>query len=58
MRIVVTAALLLSSALAWAVPAAIPHQGRMIDSTGVPIEGTHALKVRLWDAPQLRGARL
>ena len=41
--------LLLSSA-ALAVPTELAHQGRLMDSVGVPYSGTHYLTFRLYDS--------
>lgn len=41
------AALLLPS-LAWAAPVELPHSARVLDSTGMPINGAHTVRVSLW----------
>ena len=38
-------------ALALAVPLQLAHQGRLLDAAEAPLEGTHELKFRLYDAP-------
>ncbi len=35
---------------AWAVPAQLAHQGRLLDVEGVPLEGHHTLTFALYDA--------
>ena len=34
-----------------AVPTNLTQQGRLLDSNGVPVEGTHVLTVQLFDGP-------
>jgi hypothetical protein len=43
--------LTLLSVLAFAAPQQVPHQGRLLDASGAPVDGTRALTFRLWDAP-------
>lgn len=45
------AASLLASASALAVPMELTHQGRLLDSTGTPLDGGHDLTFTLSDAP-------
>lgn len=42
-------AMLSVPAIASAAPLEIPHQGRLVDSTGVPLEGDHNVTVSLFD---------
>ena len=41
---------LLLSAPAWAVPAQLAHQGRLLDAEGAPLDGSHTLSFTLFDA--------
>ncbi len=41
--------LFLSSTAAWAAPAQLGHQGRLLDDAGVPVEGEVSLLFRLYD---------
>lgn len=36
--------------MAWAVPAAVTHQGRLLDASGAPVEVSTTVRVSLWDA--------
>ncbi|MCP4238960.1 MAG: collagen-like protein, partial [bacterium] len=47
--LVALASLLAGSAMA--APIELSHQGRLLDSTGHPIDGSHNLDVALYDAP-------
>ena len=40
---------LLVSSTASAVPLSLHHQGRMMDATGVPLDGTYTLHIKLYD---------
>jgi hypothetical protein len=56
LRLILTSALLFTGALltaptAWALPTAVPHYGYALDANGAPIEGQHAVRIALWDAP-------
>ena len=43
-------AALLLAAPAWAVPAQLAHQGRLLDAEGASLEGSHTLSFALYDA--------
>ena len=49
-KMFLVAAVLLAASTAWAVPAQLAHQGRLLDVDGVPLEGQHALTFALYDA--------
>ena len=52
-RIPTLAALLfLLPSLAWAVPGQLSHQGRLVDSDDVPLEGDHSLHFTMHDAEE------
>ena len=42
--------LILISLAAWAVPVQMTQQGRVVDSSGVPLEGTHIFEYRIYDS--------
>lgn len=41
--------LILVPSASWAAPVELTWQGRLLDATGLPLEGSHTLRVRLWD---------
>lgn len=42
---------LLFSTIAFGVPQQLTQQGRLLDSDGIPVEGTHVITTQLFDAP-------
>ncbi len=50
--LVALAASLVGLAAAGAVPLQLTHQGRLLDADQAPLEGTHELTFRLWDAAE------
>ncbi|HCP45299.1 MAG TPA: collagen-like protein, partial [Deltaproteobacteria bacterium] len=48
--LVVTALAVAVASPAWAVPAKFTQQGRLLDTGGQPLTGTHALAFSLYDA--------
>ena len=42
--------LILVSLAAWAIPVQMTQQGRVVDVSGVPLEGTHIFEYRIYDA--------
>ncbi len=51
MRLTTSLALLLSCSVASAVPLEFTHQGRLMDTSGVPITGDHSIEFRIYDDP-------
>ncbi len=51
MRTALVLALLVAGTTAAAVPTELAHQGRMFDTTGLPIDGSHDVTVSLYDTP-------
>ncbi|MBT3224374.1 MAG: hypothetical protein HN348_35350, partial [Proteobacteria bacterium] len=46
-----SALMLLVPSIGWAAPMQLLHQGRMLDSTGVPLQGVYDVTVTIYDAP-------
>ncbi len=40
------------AASAWAAPETLPYQGRLLDASGEPINGTHDLTFRLYESEE------
>jgi hypothetical protein len=38
--------------MAWAIPGQLSHQGRLMDSSDVPIEGEHTLMFTIYDSEE------
>jgi hypothetical protein len=51
MRRFLFAVALAAPGVALAVPALLPHQGRLTDTTGQPVTGTHTVTFALYDVP-------
>ena len=47
LQLALGAALIVPS-LAYAAPDMMSHQGRLVDSAGAPIDGSHTVTVTLW----------
>lgn len=45
--------LVLVPSIAFAFPRELPHQGRLTDALGEPLDGTYDVHFTLWDAPSL-----
>ena len=52
MRMIPTLLSLLLPLSALAIPAEIPHQGRLFDADGAPLDGAHRLTFALYDSAQ------